>query len=129
VAANEPHPRAETQRAGLGLDYNEGIEIVDWNGPGDPENPCVNTKSTNANAKLTARSRCRFNWSTGYKWTATLTTCFMYALVTFFYDVLLSLPADLSLLAFQQAPTERRRFKCRETGISMSLHFHTWHLL
>ena len=33
------------------------IEIVDWNGPNDPDNP--------------------FNWSRKYKWTLTITTCFI----------------------------------------------------
>jgi hypothetical protein len=41
MLANEPHPHAEAQRAGLGLDANENIEIVDWDGPGDPVNPYV----------------------------------------------------------------------------------------
>lgn len=33
------------------------MEMVDWNGPDDPENP--------------------FNWSPTYKWVLTITTCFI----------------------------------------------------
>jgi hypothetical protein len=35
----------------------EGKELVDWDGPDDPENP--------------------FNWSFGYKWTVTIAVCLM----------------------------------------------------
>ncbi|KAK5128047.1 hypothetical protein LTR85_005164 [Meristemomyces frigidus] len=35
----------------------QDVEIVDWQGPNDPENP--------------------FNWSRSYKWTLTLTVCFI----------------------------------------------------
>jgi hypothetical protein len=35
----------------------DGKELVDWDGPDDPENP--------------------FNWSVGYKWTITLAVCLM----------------------------------------------------
>jgi hypothetical protein len=43
--ADEPHPHLDAQRERLGLDLNEEIEIVDWDGPGDPENPSVSTGS------------------------------------------------------------------------------------
>ena len=43
MVANEPHPRADAQREALGLDLNEEIDIVDWDGPLDPDNPYVQT--------------------------------------------------------------------------------------
>ncbi|CAK1364949.1 unnamed protein product [Cercospora beticola] len=62
--AAAPHPHRDQHDAEaaalhqkLGLRPNEHIQIIDWNGPDDPENP--------------------FNWSNAYKWTATLTTCFI----------------------------------------------------
>ena len=35
----------------------DGREVIDWDGPDDPENP--------------------FNWSKGYKWTVTIAVCVM----------------------------------------------------
>ena len=37
--ANEPHPHEEAMRDRLGLGSNDELEIIDWNGPDDPENP------------------------------------------------------------------------------------------
>ncbi len=81
TVANEPHPHAEAQRAAIGLGGNEDIEIVDWDGPDDPENPCVSNRVSYGSPILQqlTQTQCRFNWTLGYKWTATLTTCFMYA--------------------------------------------------
>lgn len=35
----------------------DNMEVIDWDGPNDPENP--------------------FNWSPTYKWVLTITTCFI----------------------------------------------------
>jgi len=40
----------------------DGRELIDWDGPDDPENP--------------------FNWSKGYKWTVTIAVCVMYVTST-----------------------------------------------
>lgn len=57
-SGNEPHPHAEAQKEAMGVPQDQDIEIVDWEGPHDPENP--------------------FNWSKKYKWLVTVTTCWMF---------------------------------------------------
>ena len=41
---DEPHYHADAQREAFGFDLDEEINIVDWNGPDDPENPYVLTR-------------------------------------------------------------------------------------
>lgn len=36
---NETHPHEAARKASVGVPENEGYEIVDWDGPNDPENP------------------------------------------------------------------------------------------
>ncbi|KAF2162836.1 hypothetical protein M409DRAFT_68829 [Zasmidium cellare ATCC 36951] len=57
AAGGQPHPSQAARNASVGLGEDDNIDFVDWDGPDDPENP--------------------FNWSTTYKWVATLTTCFI----------------------------------------------------
>jgi len=61
-----------------GPEKREDVEIVDWNGPDDPENPyerlptaCSRTTNNKTDNRLS------FNWSPSRKWILTLTTCFM----------------------------------------------------
>lgn len=39
AAGGEPHPHAEARNASVGVPVNEEIQIVDWDGLDDPENP------------------------------------------------------------------------------------------
>jgi hypothetical protein len=39
LADDEPNPVQDARKQCLGLDLHEQLEIIDWNGPDDPENP------------------------------------------------------------------------------------------
>jgi hypothetical protein len=52
----------------------DDVEIVDWDGPNDPENPYEQSTLFPAGNILTFSS---FNWSVSRKWVLTITTCFM----------------------------------------------------
>ena len=52
----------------------DDVEIVDWDGPNDPENPYEQCLLLEKSTVLTLSS---FNWSVSRKWVLTITTCFM----------------------------------------------------
>jgi hypothetical protein len=71
----------QSSAASGGPEKREDVEIVDWDGPDDPENPyarlptaCSGTTKQQNNK---TDSRLSFNWSPSRKWILTLTTCFM----------------------------------------------------
>ncbi|KAK4502361.1 hypothetical protein PRZ48_005786 [Zasmidium cellare] len=43
ATGGQPHPSQAARNASVGLGEDENIEIVDWDGPDDPENPSVLT--------------------------------------------------------------------------------------